>query len=174
MNNNAPKPDAESLLISQALDGSTQAVDVLYNRYLNLVYNYVYYRIGQKRDTEELTEKIFIKAFEHLRKYPKREYFLAWILKFASQEVRRFQTTAIEKKIEAPDLYLSDEQEKLMRVLKSLNEKSYQFVVARFFNGLSEQATGKILGITLEQFDDTQFQAIKALEKLLKKDGQNG
>ena len=174
MKNSSLKLDSESHLISQALEGNTQAVDFLYNRYLNVIYNYVYYRVGNKHDTEKLTEKIFLNVFDRLHQYPKSVYFLAWILKFASKEVARFQRAKKSETHEPIEYYLSDEQEQLMKALKSLNEKSYQFVIARFFNGLTEQATAEILGVNVQNVDNLQVQALKALEKLLKKDRQNG
>lgn len=174
MNTTSSQLDAEQLLISQAREGNTQAVDVLYNRYLNLVYNYVYYQIGNKRDTEKLSEEIFIKVFDRLDKYSQKEHFLGWILKFASKEVAQYKKVKKGEELEFSEYYLNEEQEHLIKALRSLNEKSYQFVVARFFNGLTEQGTVEILGLSLDKFDDAQLQAIQAIEKLLKKDGQNG
>lgn len=170
-------PDSESLLISQAIDGDARAVGVLYDRYLNLVYNYVYYRIGRPVETEQVTERIFYKVFDNLYRFPKEgkgHGFLTWIFKFASQEVTRFQKKHPSLGNDMQETFQDIQQENLIRALKKLDETDYQLVVSRFFNGLNVEATAKLVGTTSEQIKIFQLRAIKALEKLMKKDGQNG
>ncbi|MYI40766.1 MAG: hypothetical protein F4063_02110, partial [Chloroflexi bacterium] len=41
----------------------------LYERYLDKMYSYVYYRTGNSHDTEDLTAKVFLRAFARIGKY---------------------------------------------------------------------------------------------------------
>ena len=170
-------PDAESHLIAQAIDGDAKSIAILYDRYLNQLFNYVYYRIGNGKETELLTEKIFITLFKNLPRYQKEgkgKHFLAWVFDMANHEIDRHLRTHPKVKYAASDDYLEEEQEAIVKALRSLDKKSYQFIVSRFFNGLTNRDTARILGINEESVHQTQLKALKALAKSIKKDGQNG
>ena len=177
MEHHSTPPDAESHLIAQAIDGDAKSIAILYDRYLNQLFNYVYYRVGNGEETELLTEKIFIKLFENLPRYQKeekRKHFLAWVFNIANQEIDRYLRTHPKAKHDISDDYLDEEQEAIVKALRSLDKKSYQFIVSRFFNGLTNLDTARILGINEESVHQTQLKALKALAKTIKKDGQNG
>jgi RNA polymerase sigma-70 factor (ECF subfamily) len=63
---------------------SSDAFGVLYDRHLRRIYNYVYYRIGQKAEAEDLTERVFMQALENLPRYQNRGApFSAWLFRIA-------------------------------------------------------------------------------------------
>lgn len=63
---------------------SGDAFGVLYDRHVRRIYNYVYYRVGQKAEAEDLTERVFMQALESLPRYQFRGApFSAWLFRIA-------------------------------------------------------------------------------------------
>src|SRR4030042_6783938 len=61
-----------------------QAFGVLYERYLQKIYTYLYYRTGNHADAEDLTSKVFHKAYVHLPGYESLGLpFSAWLYRIA-------------------------------------------------------------------------------------------
>ena len=51
----------------------TDAFQVLYESHLDTVYRYVYYKVGNGQLAEDLTQHIFMKAWEAIHRYQWRE-----------------------------------------------------------------------------------------------------
>jgi len=76
--------DAE--LIVRAVQGDADAFGDLYERYLDQIYRYVYYRVANSLEAEDLTETVFLKAWESLpgmRTNVKSMNFQAWLYRIA-------------------------------------------------------------------------------------------
>src|SRR5262245_36058502 len=56
----------------------------LYERYIDRIYAYVYYRTGDARDAEDLTARVFYRALAHLPDYNQTGApFIAWLYRIA-------------------------------------------------------------------------------------------
>ena len=63
---------------------SSDAFGALYDRHVRRIYSYIYYRIGQKSEAEDLTERVFVQALENLPRYEFRGApFSAWLFRIA-------------------------------------------------------------------------------------------
>lgn len=70
--------------LAERAKGSSDAFGVLYDRHLRRIYNYVYYRIGQRAEAEDLTERVFMQALENVPRYQHRGApFSAWLFRIA-------------------------------------------------------------------------------------------
>jgi RNA polymerase sigma-70 factor (ECF subfamily) len=56
-------------LAGQAKNGDTQAFDRLHQELLTPIYRYVYYRVRRKEDAEDITQTVFLKAFQAFPRY---------------------------------------------------------------------------------------------------------
>src|SRR4051794_29899780 len=54
--------DAMRMLVLRAKTGDSEAFAVLYDHYLDLVYRYVYFRVGSHALAEDLTSETFLRA----------------------------------------------------------------------------------------------------------------
>ena len=45
---------------------------LLYERYVDKIYNYVYYRTGNHHDAEDLTARVFYQAMHHIPRFVQR------------------------------------------------------------------------------------------------------
>ena len=70
-------------LISRYLQGDEKSLEILIKRHLKSVYNFVYRRVGNFQDAEDLTQEIFVKAWRNLKKFDRQRSFSAWIFSIA-------------------------------------------------------------------------------------------
>lgn len=62
----------EDGLIARARQGDREAFADLYQRYLPMIYAYVRARVFDDHDAEDLTEQVFLRAYESLHRYRRR------------------------------------------------------------------------------------------------------
>lgn len=73
----------ESWLVLQARQ-EPAAFGVLYERYIDRIYAYIYHRVGNSQDTEDLTARTFYRALDKLDTYEDRGLpFSAWLFRIA-------------------------------------------------------------------------------------------
>jgi RNA polymerase sigma-70 factor (ECF subfamily) len=73
----------ESLLVQQARHDHA-AFALLYQRYIERIYAYIYHRVGNTQDAEDLTARTFYRALEKLETYEDRGLpFGAWLFRIA-------------------------------------------------------------------------------------------
>ena len=53
------KPNNDTEILTRAIQGDREAFGTLYERYVDQIYNYVYYRTGNRHDAEDLTAARF-------------------------------------------------------------------------------------------------------------------
>lgn len=63
---------ADAELIAQVKDGQIEAYGELYQRYLDPIYRYIRIRVAEDIIAEDLTELVFLRAFEALDRYKER------------------------------------------------------------------------------------------------------
>ena len=72
--------EIETQMIQAALQGQAQGYRFLMNRYGRQVQLLVAQWVTDMRDVEELTQDVFVRAFEHLSDYnPERASFGTWL-----------------------------------------------------------------------------------------------
>ena len=171
-------------LIARARRGDAHAFGELYERYLSAIYRYVLYRIGDVADAEDLTEAVFLKAWEALDRYEVRDVpFSAWLYRIAHNViVDRHRTHRASVPLDGA-LPLRDETagpedqfdaleniEAVSRALSQLSPDYQQVLTLRFISGLSHAETGRVLKRSEEAVRVLQHRALSTLRKLLDKE----
>ena len=73
-------------------DEDEKSFEGLCNKYYEPIYNYIFHRIIDKENADDLTSSTFLKAMKFIiRKNPKIENFHAWIYKIATNEILMFK-----------------------------------------------------------------------------------
>ncbi|UCH59436.1 MAG: sigma-70 family RNA polymerase sigma factor [Anaerolineales bacterium] len=154
--------DEEALSLASKGDGD--AFGVLYERYVGRIYNYVYYRTGDPFDAEDLTARVFYRAMRHIGNYRNQGLPLsAWLYRIAHNLVANWHRDNSRRK-EVPleegiftsrngnhpeyELLESEEQERLMWVIRSLSPERQQLIILKFVEHLSNAEIGQIMDRT--------------------------
>lgn len=113
---------AEDALLVQRSRTDPEAFGLLYDRYCDRIYGYVYRRLRDHEAAEDVTAEIFIKALKAIDTYrPERAPFAAWLYRIAGNAVidhvrARRSTATIDVVAEAADAGLPVEERALDRV----------------------------------------------------------
>lgn len=74
----------EAELIKLAAEGNPKAFRLLVNRYLPLVYGYLFRMTQNHELSEEMAQETFVKAYQNLKKFDRTRTFKPWLLRIAS------------------------------------------------------------------------------------------
>ncbi len=80
----------ENILVATAVKGDLGAFHQLVKQYRGSIYRMVYYRIRSKMDAEDLTQEIFLAAYQHLAGLKDPQVFKSWLYRIALNRVRDF------------------------------------------------------------------------------------
>lgn len=148
----------------------------IYEKWLNPVYRYCYFRVGNKNDAEDLTSQIFLKAYEGLSFYRHRGYFSAWLFSIARARVTDFyrkqkKDLPIFEANEIPDeIDLSAQVAKNMvlnqvhTIIHKLSDKDQELIRLRFVAGLTYREIGDLL----HRKEDTVRKAVSRILERIK------
>lgn len=153
----------EAALI-EAARGDIDAFGVLYERYVDRIYNYIYYRTGNPNDAEDLTARVFFRAMRHIYDYSDRGLpFSAWLYRIAHNLVANwYRDNSRRKEIPLDDglnierhkihpeqeLVALEEKERLLKILRGLPPDRQQLIILKFVEHLSNAEIGQIMGKT--------------------------
>lgn len=150
--------------VAQATQGDQEAFGALYERYIDRIYNYIYYRTGNQFDAEDLTARVFFRAMRHIENYTDRGLPIsAWLYRIAHNLVanwhrdnsRRKEVPLDEILLFRPDgehpeaaLLTSEEEERLLSVIRQLPADRQQLLILKFVQRMSNAEIGQIMGRT--------------------------
>jgi len=156
-------PEADNkddVVLSNASQGDLDAFGILYEKYVDRIFNYIYYRTGNVNDAEDLTARVFQRALHHIGTYTDRGVpFSAWLYRIAHNLVANWHRDRSRRQEipldEAPLLSKGDhpestlvrtqEQEALLRMIRSLPPDRQQLLILKFVDHLSNAEIGSIM-----------------------------
>jgi RNA polymerase sigma factor (sigma-70 family) len=178
--------DAERLLASKATLGDRDAYSALYERYVDKIYRYIFYKVGGREQAEDLTSLTFLKAWDAIADYEWRNYpFGAWLFRIAHNLVvdhhrARRETLSLDDasphlEVRAtdapirPDRVLAQAlaEERIRRAIDRLTEEQQQVLILRFYEGLSTTEVADLMGKRNGAVRGLQFRALSGLRDLL-------
>ncbi len=152
----------EEEVLSHASQGDRDAFGLLYERYIDRIFNYVYYRTGNLHDAEDLTARVFQRAMNHIHNYTDRGVpFSAWLYRIAHnlvanwhrdrsrrQEIPLNDLPVIPSKGDLPETTLvrSQEQDSLLRLIRRLPSERQSLLILKFVENMSNAEIGQIMG----------------------------
>jgi RNA polymerase sigma-70 factor, ECF subfamily len=143
----------DEIALAKAAEGDTEAFSVLYDRYVERIYSYIYYRTGNTSDAEDLTARVFHRAIGHISTYTDRGVpFSAWLYRIAHNLVAnwhrdnsRRREVPLDDHLDLPQhgdhpetaLVKSQELEKLLVSLRKLPSDRQQIIILKFTQHLT-------------------------------------
>jgi len=77
-------------LVSLILKGNTKFFEILIDRYQIPIYNLAYKMTRVTEDAEDLTQIVFMKAYENLDQYVSKYKFFSWLYRIGINETLNF------------------------------------------------------------------------------------
>jgi len=179
--------EAAWALVRAAQDGDTDAFGRLYERYVDVVFRYVLFRVGDRSLAEDVTSETFMRALRRIStvSYQGRDVG-AWFVTIARNLVldhvkssrHRLEVTTAEISDISTSAGRSDsgpEQQaltaatnaELMRCVAKLNPDQRECVVLRFLQGLSVAETASVMGRNEGAVKALQHRAVRRLAQLM-------
>ena len=173
----------EKALINQAKrDG--EAFGALYEQHVDSIYNYLYYRTGNSHDAEDLTEKVFFRAMQHINKYEDQGVpFSAWLYKIARNLLANWYRDESKRKSISLDKFehrqsdsgpeiiseLAENKEELLEAIRRLPPERQELLILKFVERMSNAEIGLVLGRTEGAIKSLYHRTLLALRKEMKK-----
>ena len=176
-----PQQREEVRLIERAQQGDKSAIAELYRGHVDMVYRYIYGRVGDPAVAEDLTAQVFLKAVEGLPNYkPSGSPFAAWLYRIAyartvdhyRQQQRRREVVLDENvRAEGPGpgdrLILEAEWRTALDLMAQLTDIQRDVLILRFIGEMSLAEVADTLGKTVGAVKAAQHRALATLARLM-------
>jgi RNA polymerase sigma-70 factor (ECF subfamily) len=175
-------------IVARAQGGDANAFGELYDRYVDVVYRYIYYRVSNVQLAEDLTSETFIRALRRLSSYTwQGRDFGAWLVTIARNLIAdHFKSGRYRLELATSDLVEAgaDKSEEgpvnevlsaitnaaLLEAVKELGAEQQECISLRFLQGMSVAETAAIMGKNEGAIKALQYRAVKSLSRLLPED----
>ena len=166
------------VLVKEAQMGEKEAFGKLYEKYLDRLYRYIFYRVGQQTHVaEDIVQTVFVKAWEKLSQFRKGS-FQAWLYTIARNTIIDTQRThklhvTLSEEIQDEKESIEEHIEKklgveqVMRELAFLTEEQQEVIFLRCINELSYSEIAATLGKREDAIRALQYRALKELKRRL-------
>lgn len=170
-------------IVRKAQKGDALAFGLIYDRYLERIYRFIFLKVSNREEAQDLTQQVFLKAWESLPQFKfTRAPFVSWLYRIARNLVTDFYRTQKpllslegELKIDPVDypnweekLEIHQFQDQLREALNQLTENQREIIFFRFVEELSYREIAKILKKSQPALRILQFRALRKLKQLLK------
>ena len=172
-----PSRDPDAALVHECRCGKRRALDELVGRYQRPLFNAALRILNHRDDARDVTQTVFMKAFERLDHYDPNQRFFSWIYRIAVNEslnclaARRPQVALAEDLVlDQPTPEDACEHDQLEHGLQSalmlLNADQRTLVVLKHVMGCSYEAIGTILEVPVSTVKSRLYSAREALREV--------
>jgi RNA polymerase sigma-70 factor, ECF subfamily len=172
-------------MVERAQDDQSEAFAQIYEEFMDRVYRYVYARTGNVENTEDMTQEVFIRAFESICGYRKMgKPFLGWLIRIAHNLlVDHYRRENRGHFLPLPDdcpsgvenpLETAEKKFQMVEVRKAmlrLPPAQREALSLRFIAGLSISEAAVMMGKSQGAVKTLQHEAVAKLRKALENKG---
>jgi len=163
-------------LIAKARTGDVEAYNLLVSRWEKRVFNYLLRLVNHREDALDLSQDVFLKAYQNLPKLEDSTKFAGWLFRIAHNEA--FSLLRRRK----PDVELSgeprpaDASARLLPLelslavdsaLRRLNEDQREAVLLKVYQGFKFEEMAEILGCPVSTVKSRLYTALDLLKTAL-------
>jgi RNA polymerase sigma-70 factor (ECF subfamily) len=175
------------VLVERAQAGESEAFGLLYDRYVDTVFRFIYFRVGNRQLAEDLTSDTFLRALKRIGSFTWQGRDLgAWLVTIARNLVAdHFKSGRYRLEVTTGDVLDADREDRgpegspeaavvdhitnvaLLGAVKQLNPEQQECIVLRFLQGFSVADTAQAMGKNEGAIKALQYRAVRALARLL-------
>jgi RNA polymerase sigma-70 factor (ECF subfamily) len=166
-------------LIQQAARGGVEAFNLLVSRWEKRVYNYLLRITANREDALDLTQDVFLKAYQNLRKLDDPGRFAPWLYRIAHNEAysmfrkRRPETDVEEVQPEASETGITVGGSAVFPIelslavasaLRRLSPEQRESVVLKIYQGFKFEEMAEILSCPVSTIKSRLYTALELLK----------
>ena len=183
-----PGRDRVNALVTLAQQGDAEAFGLVYDRYVDQIYRYLYYRVGSHALAEDLTSETFLRALRRIDSFTYTGKDIgAWFTTIARNLVTdHVKSSRFKLEVSTADMLDADRGDDgietqvidrlrdaaLLDAVRRLKPEQQECIVLRFLQGLSVAETSGVMGRSEGAVKQLQLRAVRALAKLLPEDAR--
>ena len=150
--------------------------------YQRVVYNLALRMVGDPEDALDVSQTVFVKAYEKLASFDQRNRFFSWVYRIGINESlnllsRRRSRDELDERMVSPDpqpercAELSEEESLMNRALLDLTQDYRQVLILRHFLDFSHREIGELLQLPEKTVKSRLHTARERLGQALRKRG---
>jgi RNA polymerase sigma-70 factor (ECF subfamily) len=183
-NDTLSRKEEAALVITAKTD--SKAFGKLYQLNVKKVYNYIYYRTGNHHDAEDLTERVFFKALQHIGRYNEKGVpFSAWLYRIAHNIVANWHRDNRSGKMVALESIIAnsssgdnphhlaekmESRNQLLEAIRTLPPDRQQLLILKFVEHYSNKEIGEVLGRSEGAIKSLYHRTLLSLRDILSED----
>jgi RNA polymerase sigma-70 factor (ECF subfamily) len=172
----------EEDLVARSLEGDSRAYGRLIDAHQRVLFNLAFRMVNDLEDAKDLTQIVFIKAYQNLSTFERGRKFFSWIYRIMVNEslnwiARRKSVESLDEGMETPEsgpdrIAESNEMNGIIQeALTELSIDHRQVILLRHFAQLSHQEMSELLEIPEKTVKSRLFTARRVLGEILTKRG---
>ncbi len=185
-------------LLDRARQGDSEALGILYNRFLPGIFGYIATRVPDRSTAEDLTSEVFLQMVEgiHRLRAENEASFVAWLLRIARvtvagyyrkrekqpislslqneawEDIQLESLAHLSNSSETDPVYWTEAREDwhvVVQAINQLTEEQRQVLVGRLILGYDVATVAQIIKKNANAVKALQFRALQSLQRLLGK-----
>jgi RNA polymerase sigma-70 factor, ECF subfamily len=162
-------------LIAKARRGNVEAYNLLVSRWDRRIFNYLYRLVRDREDALDLSQDVFLKAFQNLKKLEDPSRFSPWLYRIAHNEAysllrkTRPDGELGEEKADVPGRRLLPLEVGLAveSAMARLTEEQREVVVLKIYEGFKFEEIADVLGSPVSTIKSRLYTALDLLKETL-------
>ena len=162
-------------LVGKARRGDVEAYNCLVSRWEKRLYNYLLKLVGDREDALDLTQEVFLKAYQALRKLEDPSRFAPWLYRIAHNEayslLRRRRPEEEIAELAPPwaasRLLPAETALAVAAALERLPEEQREAVVLKIYEGFKFEEIASILDCPVSTVKSRVYAALDRLKEAL-------
>ncbi|HWM28793.1 MAG TPA: sigma-70 family RNA polymerase sigma factor [Woeseiaceae bacterium] len=173
--------EREVALVRDCQQGDRRGMDTLVRQFEKTVFNAAYRMLGNADEASDVTQTVFLKVFENIRRFDPDFRLFSWVYRIAVNEAinqlnrrKRFAPNAdLPCESEVPEDTVSTSQlcSEVQAVLMELQPDHRAVIVLRYFTECSYEEIGKVLELPEKTVKSRLFTARQQMKGRLLQHG---
>ena len=168
--------------IKRCLDGDTQVFGLLVDKYQKPIYNIIYRMCHNLEDARDITQGVFVRAYQKLNTFDIEKKFFSWLCRIAINETLNFlkqQKKMVEVPISMPGnekgadhaVANKEEREQIHRALMEIESKYRILIILKHFQNFSYTQIGDMMNLPEKTIKSRLYTARQKLGQILVRHG---
>jgi RNA polymerase sigma-70 factor (ECF subfamily) len=175
-------------IIIEYLNGNKEAFTKIVNRYLKIIYNFVYRLVGNDKIAEDISQEVFLRVWKNIKKFDLEKNFKTWIFSIAkntaidylrkrkdvpisafdndNDEGNFIEDTLTDEELRPNEIFaLSENKIHIEEIMNELTITQKQVILLKYMNEMPLSEVAEVIKIPLDTAKSHHRRAIMKMRK---------